>query len=186
MMLVDVVLYVVVLVVGMCVWLINWLCRFIDVLKVLDQIVGVRGFVYLVLQIVQVINVEVVFYVMMQIVVGLNMMIMQVGGMVVQVVVNYFEVLMLLVIVGKSVLMKDLVQKIIDEDVKGMVMDVVGLLLMDLFVVIVVVVVGVVEVIEGEVVSVVFDRIDESLQKYQVLLDKKGMQGCDVDYECCG
>lgn len=44
-----------------------------------------------------------------------------------------------------------------------MVMDVVGLLLMDLFVVIVVVVVGVVEVIEGEVVSVVFDRIDESL-----------------------
>ncbi|KVT10267.1 hypothetical protein WT24_14450 [Burkholderia sp. MSMB1078WGS] len=155
-------------------WPINRLRRFTDALKAPDQIAGARGAANSALQTVQAINAEAASYATTQISVGPNMMITQAGGMVAQAAANYFEASTSLAIAGKSVLMKDLAQKTIDEDVKGMAMDAVGLLLTDLFVATAAVVAGAAEAIEGEAASVALDRIDESLQKYQALLDKKG------------
>ena len=155
-------------------WPTNRLRRFTDALKAPDQIAGARGSAHLALQTVQAINAEAASYATTQIAVGPNMMITQAGGMVAQAAANYFETSTSLAIAGKSVLMKDLAQKTIDEDVKGMAMDAVGLLLTDLFVATAAVVAGAAEAIEGEAASVALDRIDESLQKYQALLDKKG------------
>ncbi|CDN65211.1 hypothetical protein I35_7654 [Burkholderia cenocepacia H111] len=155
-------------------WPTNRLRRFTDALKAPDQIAGARGSAHSALQTVQAINAEAASYATTQIAVGPNMMITQAGGMVAQAAANYFEASTSLAIAGKSVLMKDLAQKTIDEDVKGMAMDAVGLLLTDLFVATAAVVAGAAEAIEGEAASVALDRIDESLQKYQALLDKKG------------
>ncbi|KVL28627.1 hypothetical protein [Burkholderia sp. MSMB1835] len=155
-------------------WPINRLRRFTDALKAPDQIAGVTGVAPSALKTVQAINAEAASYATTQIAVGPNMMITQAGGMVAQAAANYFEASTSLAIAGKSVLMKDLAQKTIDEDVKGMAMDAVGLLLTDLFVATAAVVAGAAEAIEGEAASVALDRIDESLQKYQALLDKKG------------
>ncbi|WP_253195724.1 hypothetical protein [Burkholderia cenocepacia] len=155
-------------------WPTNRLRRFTDALKVPDQIAGARGSAHSALQTVQAINAEAASYATTQIAVGPNMMITQAGGMVAQAAANYFEASTSPAIAGKSVLMKDLAQKTIDEDVKGMAMDAVGLLLTDLFVATAAVVAGAAEAIEGEAASVALDRIDESLQKYQALLDKKG------------
>jgi hypothetical protein len=123
---------------------------------------------------VQAINAEAAAYATTQIAVGPNMMITQAGGIVAQAAANYFEASTSLAIAGKSVLMKDLAQKTIDEDEKGMAMDAVGLLLTDLFVATAAMVAGAAEAIEGEAASIALDKIDQSLQKYQTLLDKKG------------
>ncbi|MDN7424886.1 hypothetical protein CFB89_30265 [Burkholderia sp. AU16741] len=155
-------------------WPVNRLRRFTDALKAPDQIAGATGAAPSALKTVQAINAEAASYATTQIAVGPNMMITQAGGMVAQAAANYFEASTSLAIAGKSVLMKDLAQKTIDEDVKGMAMDAVGLLLTDLFVATAAVVAGAAEAIEGEAASVALDRIDESLQKYQALLDKKG------------
>ncbi|OED12760.1 hypothetical protein A9Z05_23590 [Burkholderia sp. A2] len=155
-------------------WPVNRLRRFTDALKVPDQIAGAAGAAPSALKTVQAINAEAASYATTQIAVGPNMLITQAGGMVAQAAANYFEASTSLAIAGKSVLMKDLAQKTIDEDVKGMAMDAVGLLLTDLFVATAAVVAGAAEAIEGEAASVALDRIDESLQKYQALLDKKG------------
>jgi len=155
-------------------WPVNRLRRFTDALKAPDQIAGATGSTPSALQTVQAINAEAASYATTQIAVGPNMMITQAGGMVAQAAANYFEATTSLAIAGKSVLMKDLAQKTIDEDIKGMAMDAVGLLLTDLFVATAAVVAGAAEAIEGEAASVALDRIDESLQKYQALLDKKG------------
>ncbi|WP_254617421.1 hypothetical protein [Burkholderia metallica] len=155
-------------------WPINRLRRLTDALKAPDQIAGAAGSAPSALRTVQAINAEAASYATTQIAVGPNMMITQAGGMVAQAAANYFEASTSLAIAGKSVLMKDLAQKTIDEDVKGMAMDAVGLLLTDLFVATAAVVAGAAEAIEGEAASVALDRIDESLQKYQALLDKKG------------
>ncbi|WP_244107293.1 hypothetical protein [Burkholderia sp. BCC0419] len=155
-------------------WPVNRLRRFTDALKAPDQIAGATGSAPSALRTVQAINAEAASYATTQIAVGPNMMITQAGGMVAQAAANYFEATTSLAIAGKSVLMKDLAQKTIDENVKGMAMDAVGLLLTDLFVATAAVVAGAAEAIEGEAASVALDRIDESLQKYQALLDKKG------------
>ncbi len=55
-----------------------------------------------------------------------------------------------------------------------MAMDAMGLLWTDLFVATAALVAGAAEAIEGEAASIALDKIDESLQKYQALLDKKG------------
>ncbi|MPV57498.1 hypothetical protein CFB46_30880 [Burkholderia sp. HI2761] len=155
-------------------WPVSRLRRFTETLKAPDQIAGATGAATSALQTVQAINAEAASYATTQIAVGPNMLITQAGGMVAQAAANYFEASTSLAIAGKSVLMKDLAQKTIDEDVKGMAMDAVGLLLTDLFVATAAVVAGAAEAIEGEAASIALDRIDESLQKYQALLDKKG------------
>ncbi|KWH63593.1 hypothetical protein WT63_01430 [Burkholderia anthina] len=155
-------------------WPVNRQRRFTDALKAPDQIAGATGAASSALQTVQAINAEAASYATTQIAVGPNMMITQAGGMVAQAAANYFEATTSLAIAGKSVLMKDLAQKTIDEDVKGMAMDAVGLLLTDLFVATAAIVAGAAEAIEGEAASVALDKIDESLQRYQALLDKKG------------
>ncbi|MCA7973567.1 hypothetical protein LGM42_27250 [Burkholderia sp. AU39826] len=155
-------------------WPVNRQRRFTDALKAPDQIAGATGAASSALQTVQAINAEAASYATTQIAVGPNMMITQAGGMVAQAAANYFEATTSLAIAGKSVLMKDLAQKTIDENVKGMAMDAVGLLLTDLFVATAAIVAGAAEAIEGEAASVALDKIDESLQRYQALLDKKG------------
>ncbi|WP_230943848.1 hypothetical protein [Burkholderia anthina] len=155
-------------------WPVNRQRRFTDALKAPDQIAGATGAASSALRTVQAINAEAASYATTQIAVGPNMMITQAGGMVAQAAANYFEATTSLAIAGKSVLMKDLAQKTIDEDVKGMAMDAVGLLLTDLFVATAAIVAGAAEAIEGEAASVALDKIDESLQRYQALLDKKG------------
>ncbi|WP_219707615.1 hypothetical protein, partial [Burkholderia sp. COPS] len=139
-----------------------------------NQVAGPAGGGGSALQTVQAINAEAASYATTQIAVGPNMMITQAGGMVAQAAANYFEASTSLAIAGKSVLMKDLAQKTIDENVRGMAMDAVGLLLTDLFVATAAVVAGAAEAIEGEAASIALDKIDESLQRYQALLDKKG------------
>ncbi|WP_175946082.1 hypothetical protein [Burkholderia pyrrocinia] len=155
-------------------WPVNRLRRLTDALKAPNQIAGAAGPGGSSLQTVQAINAEAASYATTQIAVGPNMMITQAGGMVAQAAANYFEASTSLAIAGKSVLMKDLAQKTIDENVPGMAMDAMGLLLTDLFVATAAIVAGAAEAIEGEAASVALDKIDESLQKYQALLDKKG------------
>jgi len=155
-------------------WPINRLRRLTDALKAPNQIADTAGSGGSALQTVQAINAEAASYATTQIAVGPNMMITQAGGMVAQAAANYFEASTSLAIAGKSVLMKDLAQKTIDENVPGMAMDAMGLLLTDLFVATAAIVAGAAEAIEGEAASVALDKIDESLQKYQALLDKKG------------
>ncbi|WP_240440004.1 MULTISPECIES: hypothetical protein [Burkholderia] len=155
-------------------WPVNRLRRLTDALKAPNQVAGSAGGGGSALQTVQAINAEAASYATTQIAVGPNMMITQAGGMVAQAAANYFEASTSLAIAGKSVLMKDLAQKTIDENVRGMAMDAVGLLLTDLFVATAAVVAGAAEAIEGEAASVALDKIDESLQRYQALLDKKG------------
>ncbi|WP_241011541.1 hypothetical protein [Burkholderia sp. Ac-20392] len=155
-------------------WPVNRLRRFTDALKAPNQVANAAGSGGSALQTVQAINAEAASYATTQIAVGPNMMITQAGGMVAQAAANYFEATTSLAIAGKSVLMKDLAQKTVDENVPGMAMDAVGLLLTDLFVATAAIVAGAAEAIEGEAASVALDRIDESLQKYQALLDKKG------------
>ncbi|WP_244132384.1 hypothetical protein [Burkholderia lata] len=155
-------------------WPVNRLRRFTDALKAPNQVADAAGSGGSALQTVQAINAEAASYATTQIAVGPNMMITQAGGMVAQAAANYFEATTSLAIAGKSVLMKDLAQKTVDENVPGMAMDAVGLLLTDLFVATAAIVAGAAEAIEGEAASVALDRIDESLQKYQALLDKKG------------
>ncbi|MBR8224452.1 hypothetical protein [Burkholderia ambifaria] len=160
--------------VGARAWPVNRLRRFTDALKAPNQIAGGPGPGGSALQTVQAINEEAASYATTQIAVGPNMLITQAGGMVAQAAANYFEASTSLAIAGKSVLMKDLAQKTIDENVSGMAMDAMGLLLTDLFVATAALVAGAAEAIEGEAASVALDKIDESLQKYQALLDKKG------------
>ncbi|PRF99611.1 hypothetical protein JG536_06420 [Burkholderia ambifaria] len=160
--------------VGARAWPVNRLRRFTDALKAPNQIAGGAGAGGSALQTVQAINAEAASYATTQIAVGPNMLITQAGGMVAQAAANYFEASTSLAIAGKSVLMKDLAQKTIDENVSGMAMDAMGLLLTDLFVATAALVAGAAEAIEGEAASVALDKIDESLQKYQALLDKKG------------
>ncbi|NIF40553.1 hypothetical protein F3J14_06480 [Burkholderia sp. Tr-862] len=160
--------------VGARAWPVNRLRRFTDALKAPNQIAGGAGPGGPALQTVQAINAEAASYATTQIAVGPNMLITQAGGMVAQAAANYFEASTSLAIAGKSVLMKDLAQKTIDENVSGMAMDAMGLLLTDLFVATAALVAGAAEAIEGEAASVALDKIDESLQKYQALLDKKG------------
>jgi hypothetical protein len=159
-------------------WPANRLRRFTDALKAPPMTAvaggGSGGGGGSALQTVQAINAEAASYATTQIAVGPNMMISQAGGVVAQAAANYFEATTSLAIAGKSVLMKDLAQKTVDEDVPGMAMDAVGLLLTDLFVATAAIVAGAAEAIEGEAASIALDRIDESLQKYQALLDKKG------------
>ncbi|WP_423372348.1 hypothetical protein [Burkholderia sp. LMG 32019] len=155
-------------------WPVNRLRRLTDALKAPNQVAGPAGAGGPALQTVQAINAEAASYATTQIAVGPNMMITQAGGMVAQAAANYFEATTSLAIAGKSVLMKDLAQKTIDENVGGMAMDAVGLLLTDLFVATAAIVAGAAEAIEGEAASVALDKIDESLQRYQSLLDKKG------------
>ncbi|HEM7875806.1 TPA: hypothetical protein U2L31_002179 [Burkholderia contaminans] len=155
-------------------WPVNRLRRLTDALKAPNQVADAAGSGGSALQTVQAINAEAASYATTQIAVGPNMLITQAGGMVAQAAANYFEATTSLAIAGKSVLMKDLAQKTVDENVAGMAMDAVGLLLTDLFVATAAIVAGAAEAIEGEAASVALDRIDESLQKYQSLLDKKG------------
>ncbi len=156
-------------------WPVSRLRRFTDALKAPSPAAGAAGAGGSALQTVQAINAEAASYATTQIAVGPNMLITQAGGMVAQAAANYFEATTSLAIAGKSVLMKDLAQKTVDENVRGMAMDAVGLLLTDLFVATAAIVAGAAEAIEGEAASVALDRIDESLQKYQALLDKKGV-----------
>ncbi|HGL6719303.1 hypothetical protein NTJ56_35740 [Burkholderia contaminans] len=156
-------------------WPVNRLRRLTDALKAPNQVADAAGSGGSALQTVQAINAEAASYATTQIAVGPNMLITQAGGMVAQAAANYFEATTSLAIAGKSVLMKDLAQKTVDENVAGMAMDAVGLLLTDLFVATAAIVAGAAEAIEGEAASVALDRIDESLQKYQSLLDKKGV-----------
>ncbi|WP_242468410.1 hypothetical protein [Burkholderia plantarii] len=157
-------------------WPANRLRRFTDALKAPPMTAAAGGGAGggSALQTVQAINAEAASYATTQIAVGPNMMISQAGGVVAQAAANYFEATTSLAIAGKSVLMKDLAQKTVDEDVPGMAMDAVGLLLTDLFVATAAVVAGAAEAIEGEAAGIALDKIDESLQKYQALLDKKG------------
>ncbi|MGN4193028.1 hypothetical protein [Burkholderia gladioli] len=152
----------------------NRLRRLTDALKALDRIADATGAGGSALQTVQAINAEAASYASTQIAVGPNMMITQAGGMVAQAAANDFEASTSLAIAGKSVLMKDLAQKTVDENMPGMAMDAMGLLLTDLFVATAALVAGAAEAIEGETASIALDKIDESLQKYQALLEKKG------------
>ncbi|KVP55354.1 hypothetical protein WJ91_18115 [Burkholderia ubonensis] len=155
-------------------WPVSRLRRLTDTLKAPNQIREPEWPGHASMQSVQAINAEAASYATTQIAVGPNMMITQAGGLVAQAAANYFEASTSLAIAGKSVLMKDLAQKTVDEDVKGMAMDAMGLLLTDLFVATAAMVAGAAEAIEGEAASIALDKIDESLQKYQALLDKKG------------
>ncbi len=155
-------------------WPVNRLRRLTDALKAPNRIADAPGAGGSALQTVQAINAEAASYASTQIAVGPNMMITQAGGMVAQAAANDFEASTSLAIAGKSVLMKDLAQKTVDENVPGMAMDAMGLLLTDLFVATAALVAGAAEAIEGEAASIALDKIDESLQKYQALLDKKG------------
>jgi hypothetical protein len=127
-----------------------------------------------IVQAVQMSNSETAAYASSQIAVAPNMMITQAGGLVAQAAANYFDGASKLALASKSVLLKDMTEKLVKEDIKGAAEDALGALITDLLVGTAAAVAAAAGAIEGEAAHFALDKIDQSLNKYQALLDKKG------------
>ncbi|GLU31199.1 hypothetical protein WKR88_15780 [Trinickia caryophylli] len=127
-----------------------------------------------ILQAVQTANSETAAYAANQIAVGPNMMITQAGGLVAQSAANYFDGASKLALASKSVLLKNMTEKLVQQDIKGAAEDALGVLITDLLVGTAAAVAAAAGAIEGEAAHFALDKIDQSLNKYQALLDKKG------------
>ncbi|WP_434632577.1 hypothetical protein [Chromobacterium sp. CV08] len=127
-----------------------------------------------IVQAVQFSNQETAAYAANQVAVPPNMMITQASGLVAQAAANYFDGASKLAMASKSVLLKDMTEKFAKEDLKGAAEDALGVLITDLLVGTAAAVAAAAGAIEGEAAHFALDKIDQSLSKYQDLLDKRG------------
>ncbi|MCD4485123.1 hypothetical protein LQR31_11610 [Chromobacterium vaccinii] len=127
-----------------------------------------------IVQAVQLTNSETAAYASNQIAVAPNMMITQASGLVAQAGANYFDGASKLALASKSVLLKNMTEKFAAEDLKGAAEDALGILITDLLVGTAAAAAAAAGAIEAEAAHFALDRIDESLSKYQDLLDKRG------------
>jgi hypothetical protein len=127
-----------------------------------------------IVQAVRMTNSETAAYASNQIAVGPNMMIAQAGGLVAQSAAHYFDSASKLALASKSVLLKNMTEKFAAEDLKGAAEDALGVLITDLLVGTAAAVAAAAGAIEGESAHFALDKIDQTLSKYQTLLDKKG------------
>ncbi|MGC0151385.1 hypothetical protein ACPRNU_02855 [Chromobacterium vaccinii] len=127
-----------------------------------------------IVQAVQFSNQETAAYAASQVAVPPNMMITQASGLVAQAAANYFDGASKLAMASKSVLLKDMTEKFAKEDLKGAAEDALGILITDLLVGTAAAVAAAAGAIEGEAAHFALDKIDQSLSKYQDLLDKRG------------
>ena len=126
-----------------------------------------------IVQAVQLSNKETAAYAASQIAVPPNMMITQASGLVAQSAANYFDGASKLALASKSVLLKNMTEKFAAEDIKGAAEDALGILITDLLVGTAAAVAAAAGAIEGEGASFALDKIDQSLEKYQALLNAK-------------
>ncbi|WP_322042426.1 hypothetical protein [Paraburkholderia sp. J67] len=127
-----------------------------------------------IVQAVQLTNAETTAYASSQIAAGPNMMISQASGLVAQSAANYFDGASKLALASKSVLLKNMTEKLLQEDIKGAAEDALGVLITDLLVGTAAAVAAAAGAIEGEAAHFALDKIDQSINKYQSLLDRKG------------
>ncbi|OQS11279.1 hypothetical protein B0T37_07485 [Chromobacterium violaceum] len=126
-----------------------------------------------IVQAVQLSNSETAAYAGSQIAVAPNMMISQAGGLVAQAGANYFDSASKLALASKSVLLKDMTEKFAKQDLKGAAEDALGVLITDLLVGTAAAVAAAAGAMEGEAAHFALDKIDQSLTKYQALLDQQ-------------
>jgi hypothetical protein len=126
-----------------------------------------------IVQSVQMSNSETAAYASSQIAVAPNMMITQASGLVAQSAANYFDGASKLALASKGVLLKNMTEKLVAEDIKGAAEDALGVLITDLLVGTAAAVAAAAGAIEGEAAHFALDKIDQSLNKYQALLDKR-------------
>ncbi|TKC86021.1 hypothetical protein FAZ69_22215 [Trinickia terrae] len=129
-----------------------------------------------IVQAVQMSNSETAAYASSQIAIAPNMMITQAGGLVAQSAANYFDGASKLALASKSVLLKNMTEKLVKEDIKGAAEDALGVLITDLLVGTAAAVAAAAGAIEGEAAHFALDKIDQSLNKYQTLLDRKSKE----------
>ncbi|CAM2138337.1 hypothetical protein [Paraburkholderia tropica] len=127
-----------------------------------------------IVQAVQLTNAETTAYASSQIAAGPNMMISQASGLVAQSAANYFDGASKLALASKSVLLKNMTEKLLQEDIKGAAEDALGVLITDLLVGTAAAVAAAAGAIEGESAHFALEKIDQSINKYQSLLDRKG------------
>ncbi|WP_321782288.1 hypothetical protein [Paraburkholderia sp. J94] len=127
-----------------------------------------------IVQAVQLSNAETTAYASSQIAAGPNMMISQASGLVAQSAANYFDGASKLALASKSVLLKNMTEKLLQEDIKGAAEDALGVLITDLLVGTAAAVAAAAGAIEGESAHFALEKIDQSINKYQSLLDRKG------------
>ncbi|MEO9385907.1 hypothetical protein [Chromobacterium phragmitis] len=125
-----------------------------------------------IVQAVQLSNQETAAYAASQVAVPPNMMITQASGLVAQAAANYFDGASKLAMASKSVLLKDMTEKFAKQDLKGAAEDALGVLITDLLVGTAAAVAAAAGAIEGEAAHFALDKIDQSLSKYQDLLDR--------------
>ncbi|MGQ5522743.1 hypothetical protein ACUHMQ_05710 [Chitinimonas sp. PSY-7] len=126
-----------------------------------------------IVQAVQFSNSETAAYASNQVAIAPNMMITQAGGLVAQSAANYFDGASKLALASKSVLLKDMTAKFAKEDLKGAAEDALGVLITDLLMGTAAAVAAAAGAIEAESAHFALDKIDQSIEKYQALLDKK-------------
>ncbi|MEA3120775.1 MAG: hypothetical protein QOH33_316, partial [Paraburkholderia sp.] len=120
-----------------------------------------------IVQAVQMSNSETAAYAASQIAVAPNMMITQAGGLVAQAAANYFDGASKLALASKSVLLKDMTEKLVKEDIKGAAEDALGVLVTDLLVGTAAAKAAAAGAIEGEATHFALDKIDQSIEKYK-------------------
>ncbi|WP_255989919.1 hypothetical protein [Chitinolyticbacter albus] len=127
-----------------------------------------------IVQAVQISNAETAAYAASQIAVAPNMMITQASGLVAQSAAAYFDGASKMALASKSVLLKNMTEKFAKEDLKGAAEDALGVLLTDLLMGTAAAVAAAAGAIEAESAHFALDKIDQSIDKYHNLLDRKG------------
>jgi hypothetical protein len=117
-------------------------------------------------------NSETAAYASSQIAIAPNMMITQASGLVAQSAANYFDGASKLALASKSVLLKNMTEKLVKEDLKGAAEDALGVLITDLLVGTAAAVAAAAGAIEGEAAHFALDKIDQSINKYKSLVDR--------------
>ncbi|HVE08657.1 MAG TPA: hypothetical protein VNE00_15500 [Paraburkholderia sp.] len=125
-----------------------------------------------IVQSVQMSNSETAAYASSQIAIAPNMMITQASGLVAQSAANYFDGASKLALASKSVLLKNMTEKLVKEDLKGAAEDALGVLITDLLVGTAAAVAAAAGAIEGEAAHFALDKIDQSINKYKSLVDR--------------
>lgn len=122
-----------------------------------------------IVQAVQLTNSETAAYAASQTATAPNMMITQASGLVAQSGAGYFDSASKLAIASKSVLMKNMTEKLAQENIKGAAEDALGILITDLLVGTAAAVAAAAGAVEGEAAHFALDKIDQSLSKYNSL-----------------
>jgi hypothetical protein len=120
-----------------------------------------------IVQAVQLTNSETAAYAPSQIAIAPNMMITQASGLIAQAGAVYFDSTSKMALASKSMLLKNMTEKLAKEDIKGAAEDALGILLNDLLVGTAAAVAAASGALEAESAAFALDKIDSSIAKYK-------------------